>query len=137
MKKDAASKEGQQKGKSSKMVELRPGQQEGSDVKYTLTSQIIHDIFAQFPSGLYNTTFVYDFILQKLTLCCCFPFFPQVKRAYDANVPDKLSEHNFWRRFLASEFFHRTRTGNRSTNAVADDVFDKCLREEDAGRYSV
>ncbi|KAI8577586.1 hypothetical protein K450DRAFT_251531 [Umbelopsis ramanniana AG] len=105
MKKDAASKEGQQKGKSSKMVELRPGQQEGSDVKYTLTSQIIHDIFAQYPS---------------------------VKRAYDANVPDKLSEHNFWRRFLASEFFHRTRTGNRSTNAVADDVFDKCLREEDA-----
>lgn len=51
MKKDAASKEGQQKGKSSKMVELRPGQQEGSDVKYTLTSQIIHDIFAQYPSG--------------------------------------------------------------------------------------
>ncbi|KAM3578830.1 RNA polymerase II transcription factor B subunit 1 [Umbelopsis sp. WA50703] len=105
MKKDAASKEGQQKGKSSKMVELRPGQQEGSDVKYTLTSQIIHDIFAQYPS---------------------------VKRAYDANVPDKMSEQNFWKRFLASEFFHRSRTGNRSTNAAADDVFDKCLREEDA-----
>ncbi|KAG2183387.1 hypothetical protein INT43_006393 [Umbelopsis isabellina] len=105
MKKDAASKEGQQKGKSSKMVELRPGQQEGSDVKYTLTSQIIHDIFAQYPS---------------------------VKRAYDANVPDKMSEQNFWKRFLASEFFHRSRTGNRSTNAASDDVFDKCLREEDA-----
>jgi len=105
MKKDAASREGQQKGKSSKMVELRPGQQEGSDVKYTLTSQIIHDIFAQYPS---------------------------VKRAYDANVPDKLTEQNFWKRFLASEFFHRSRTGSRSTNAVADDVFDKCLREEDA-----
>ncbi|CAO3669230.1 unnamed protein product [Umbelopsis vinacea] len=105
MKKDAASKEGQQKGKSSKMVELRPGQQEGSDVKYTLTSQIIHDIFAQYPS---------------------------VKRAYDANVPDKLTEQNFWKRFLASEFFHRSRTGSRSTNAVVDDVFDKCLREEDA-----
>ncbi|CAO3664100.1 unnamed protein product [Umbelopsis ramanniana] len=134
MKKDAASKEGQQKGKSSKMVELRPGQQEGSDVKYTLTSQIIHDIFAQFPSGLHNTTFMYHFILQKtdVILLFSFSFFPQVKRAYDANVPDKLSEHNFWRRFLASEFFHRTRTGNRSTNAVADDVFDKCLKEEDA-----
>jgi transcription initiation factor TFIIH subunit 1 len=56
-----------------------------------------------------------------------------VKRAYDANVPDKLTEQNFWKRFLASEFFHRSRTGSRSTNAVADDVFDKCLREEDAG----
>lgn len=74
MKKDAASKEGQQKGKSSKMVELRPGQQEGSDVKYTLTSQIIHDIFAQFPSGLYNATFTYDFLLQTLTLSCCFSY---------------------------------------------------------------
>lgn len=33
------------------MVELMPGQQEGSDVKYTLTSQIIHNIFTEFPSG--------------------------------------------------------------------------------------
>lgn len=74
MKKDAASKEGQQKGKSSKMVELRPGQQEGSDVKYTLTSQIIHDIFAQFPSGLYNTTFMYHFILQKTDIILLFSF---------------------------------------------------------------
>jgi hypothetical protein len=60
-------------------------------------------------------------------------FFRIVKRAYDANVPDKLTEQNFWKRFLASEFFHRSRTGSRSTNAVVDDVFDKCLREEDAG----
>lgn len=33
------------------MVELKPGQQEGSDIKYTLTSQIIHNIFTEFPSG--------------------------------------------------------------------------------------
>lgn len=51
LKKDAVSREGKQKGKSSRMVELKPGQQEGSDIKYTLTSQIIHNIFTEFPSG--------------------------------------------------------------------------------------
>ncbi|KAI9022233.1 hypothetical protein CLU79DRAFT_177661 [Phycomyces nitens] len=104
LKKDAISREGRQKGKSSKMVELKPGQQEGSDVKYTLTSQIIHNIFTEFPS---------------------------VKRAYDTNVPDKLSEQQFWKRFLASEFFHRSRTGGRSQLTPYDDIFDRCLQEED------
>lgn len=52
LKKDAVSREGKQKGKSSRMVELKPGQQEGSDIKYTLTSQIIHNIFTEFPSGI-------------------------------------------------------------------------------------
>ncbi|KAI8988724.1 hypothetical protein BDB01DRAFT_782937 [Pilobolus umbonatus] len=104
LKKDSVSREGRQKGKSSRMVELKPGQQEGSDIKYTLTSQIIHNIFTEFPS---------------------------VKRAYDSNVPDKMSEQNFWRRFLASEFFHRSRTGGRSQLAPYDDIFDKCLQEED------
>ncbi|OAD74734.1 hypothetical protein PHYBLDRAFT_61213 [Phycomyces blakesleeanus NRRL 1555(-)] len=104
LKKDAISREGRQKGKSSKMVELKPGQQEGSDVKYTLTSQIIHNIFTEFPS---------------------------VKRAYDTNVPDKLSEQQFWKRFLASEFFHRSRTGGRAQLTPYDDIFDRCLQEED------
>jgi transcription initiation factor TFIIH subunit 1 len=63
LKKDAVSREGKQKGKSSRMVDLKPGQQEGSDIKYTLTSQIIHNIFTEFPS---------------------------VKRAYDSNVPDRV-----------------------------------------------
>ncbi|KAG1139245.1 hypothetical protein G6F37_009903 [Rhizopus arrhizus] len=104
LKKDALSREGKQKGKSSRMVELKPGQQEGTDIKYTLTSQIIHNIFTEFPS---------------------------VKRAYDANVPDKMTEQVFWKRFLASEFFHRSRTGGRSQLAPYDDIFDRCLQEED------
>ncbi|KAI8339712.1 hypothetical protein BC941DRAFT_421236 [Chlamydoabsidia padenii] len=104
LKLDAVSREGRLKGKSSRMVELKPGQQEGSDVKYTLTSQTIHNIFSEYPS---------------------------VKRAYDANVPDKLSEQHFWKRFLASEFFHRSRTGGRSQLTPYDDIFDRCLQEED------
>ncbi|GAA5807349.1 hypothetical protein MFLAVUS_000707 [Mucor flavus] len=104
LKKDAVSREGKQKGKSSRMVELKPGQQEGSDIKYTLTSQIIHNIFTEFPS---------------------------VKRAYDINVPDRMTEQNFWKRFLASQFFHRSRTGGRSQTTPYDDIFDRCLQEED------
>ncbi|RCI06635.1 RNA polymerase II transcription factor B subunit 1 [Rhizopus stolonifer] len=110
LKKDAVSREGKQKGKSSRMVELKPGQQEGTDIKYTLTSQVIHSIFTEFPS---------------------------VKRAYDTNVPDKMTEQVFWKRFLASEFFHRSRTGGRSQLAPYDDIFDRCLQEEDEGRKCV
>ncbi|KAI8070870.1 hypothetical protein BC940DRAFT_12002 [Gongronella butleri] len=102
---DPAAKEGKQKGRSSRMVELNPGQQEGADVKYTLTSQMIHSIFSEYPS---------------------------VKRAYDNNVPDRLTEQNFWKRFLASEFFHRSRTGTRSQMTAYDDIFDRCLEEENA-----
>ncbi|KAI8887742.1 hypothetical protein K501DRAFT_241856 [Backusella circina FSU 941] len=103
LKKDAVSREGKSKGKSSRMTRLNPGQQEGADMKYTLTSQIIHNIFTEFPS---------------------------VKRAYDANVPDKMTEQNFWKRFLASEFFHRSR-GGRNQMTAYDDIFDKCLQEEE------
>lgn len=42
-----------------------------------------------------------------------------------------MSEQNFWKRFLASEFFHRSRTGQRSQLAPYDDIFDRCLQEED------
>ncbi|KAI8089696.1 uncharacterized protein BX664DRAFT_262079, partial [Halteromyces radiatus] len=51
LKLDAVSREGRLKGRSSRMVELKPGQQEGSDVKYTLTSQTIHNIFTEYPSA--------------------------------------------------------------------------------------
>lgn len=44
-----------------------------------------------------------------------------------------MSEQAFWKRFLASEFFHRSRTGQRSQLAPYDDIFDRCLQEEDEG----
>lgn len=44
-----------------------------------------------------------------------------------------MTEQVFWKRFLASEFFHRSRTGGRSQLAPYDDIFDRCLQEEDEG----
>ena len=42
-----------------------------------------------------------------------------------------MTEQAFWKRFLASEFFHRSRTGGRSQLTPYDDIFDRCLQEED------
>lgn len=53
-----------------------------------------------------------------------------VKRAYDAFVPDKLSEAEFWKRYFQSRFFHRSRSG-RGANEPDDDIFDKALEEDE------
>lgn len=45
-----------------------------------------------------------------------------------------MTEQAFWKRFLASEFFHRSRTGGRSQLTPYDDIFDRCLQEEDDGK---
>ncbi|KAK9729663.1 RNA polymerase II transcription factor B subunit 1 [Basidiobolus ranarum] len=93
----------QKRGQSSAWVNLKPTQQEGTDLQYTLTPEIIHGIFLQYPA---------------------------VKRAYDDNVPDKLSEEAFWRRYFASKLFHRVRR-SRSTADHKDDIFDKYLEEDE------
>jgi transcription initiation factor TFIIH subunit 1 len=41
----------QKKGHASAWLDLRPVTEEGRDVKFTLTPQIIHAIFFQHPSG--------------------------------------------------------------------------------------
>lgn len=48
-----------------------------------------------------------------------------------------MSEQAFWKRFLASEFFHRSRTGGRSQLTPYDDIFDRCLQEEDDGMWEM
>lgn len=57
-------------------------------------------------------------------------FLHLVKRAYDAFVPDKLSEGEFWKRYFQSRFFHRSRSG-RGANEPDDDIFDKALEEDE------
>ncbi|ORY05645.1 hypothetical protein K493DRAFT_310897 [Basidiobolus meristosporus CBS 931.73] len=93
----------QKRGQSSAWVNLKPTQQEGTDLQYTLTPEIIHGIFLQYPA---------------------------VKRAYDDTVPDQLSEEDFWRRYFASKLFHRVRR-SRSTADHQDDIFDKYLEEDE------
>ncbi|KAG0056139.1 RNA polymerase II transcription factor B subunit 1 [Gryganskiella cystojenkinii] len=93
----------QQKGQSSAWLDLKPETGESNDVKYVMTPQVIHSVCQQYPS---------------------------IKRAYDAFVPDKLSEAEFWKRYFQSRFFHRSRSG-RGANEPDDDIFDKALAEDE------
>lgn len=94
----------QKKGQaSSSLADIRPTHNEGNDIKYTISTEIIHSIFMHYPS---------------------------VKRAYDENVPNKVSEIDFWKRYFSSKFFHRNRTQGKSHIDTKDSIFDKCLEED-------
>ncbi|KAF9425035.1 RNA polymerase II transcription factor B subunit 1 [Podila epigama] len=98
-----AAMDNQQKGQSSAWLDLKPETGESNDVKYVMTPQVIHSVCQQYPS---------------------------IKRAYDAYVPDKLSEAEFWKRYFQSRFFHRSRSG-RGANEPDDEIFDKALEEDE------
>ncbi|KAJ3213490.1 RNA polymerase II transcription factor B subunit 1 [Dinochytrium kinnereticum] len=93
----------QKKGTSSaSLADVKPSVSEGSDLKYTLTPEIIHSIFIQYPS---------------------------VQKAYNENVPAKLSETDFWTKFIASKYFHKTRLPGQ--NLEVDDIFKNYLVEDE------
>ncbi|KAJ2454023.1 RNA polymerase II transcription factor B subunit 1 [Coemansia sp. RSA 2336] len=91
------------KGESSAWLGLESQNLETGNFKYTITPNVARRIFKEYP---------------------------QVKRAYVDNVPHVVSEKEFWKRFVASQFFNR----GRSADAVKgrDKIFDKCVQEEDS-----
>eukprot|EP00833_Pecoramyces_ruminatium_P006553 jgi/Orpsp1_1/1180585/evm.model.c7180000073986.1 len=94
----------QKKGQaSSSLADIRPTHSEKNDIKYTMTTEIIHSIFIHYPS---------------------------VKKAYDENVPKKIDDEEFWKRYFSSKFFHRNRTQGKSHIDTKDAIFDKCLEED-------
>ncbi|TFY80605.1 hypothetical protein EWM64_g3406 [Hericium alpestre] len=103
-----AAADSQRKGRPGQLVDPRPQAIEGGDVKIVVTPQLVHDIFEEYPV---------------------------VAKAYDENVPNKLSEGEFWKRYFQSKLFHSHRASIRSTAAqhvVKDDIiFDKYLEKPD------
>ncbi|KAJ2618100.1 RNA polymerase II transcription factor B subunit 1 [Coemansia sp. RSA 1365] len=91
------------KGESSTWLDLTPTTHETGNFKYTITPSVARRIFKEYP---------------------------QVKRAYVDNVPHKLTEKLFWKRFVASQFFNRGRSAEAFKGR--DNIFDKCSLEEDA-----
>ncbi|KAJ2162689.1 RNA polymerase II transcription factor B subunit 1 [Coemansia sp. RSA 552] len=91
------------KGESSTWLDLAPTTQETGNFKYTITPSVARRIFKEYP---------------------------QVKRAYVDNVPHKVGEKVFWKRFVASQFFNRGRSADAFKGR--DSIFDKCSLEEDA-----
>lgn len=69
-----------------------------------------------------------------------FILYPAVHKAYEEKVPLELSDEQFWRKYLESEFFHRDRgrlgTAARNQHGVASKETRKDIRsaEEDDAR---
>ncbi|EEB94959.1 hypothetical protein MPER_06148, partial [Moniliophthora perniciosa FA553] len=100
--------EAQKKGKPGQLVDPRPEAVEGGEIKIRITPQLVHDIFDEYPV---------------------------VAKAYNDNVPIKLSEEEFWKRYFQSKLFNAHRACIRSSAAqhvVKDDpIFDQYLEKDD------
>ncbi|OLY82856.1 General transcription factor IIH subunit 1 [Smittium mucronatum] len=91
-----------QKGDESSWLEFSPVVMDNGNFKYTITPEIAKAIFKQYP---------------------------QIKQAYIDNVPHKLPESVFWKRFLSSQFFNQNKV--TSVRAGKDSIFDKLMDDED------
>ncbi|KAI0768370.1 hypothetical protein BC629DRAFT_1535963 [Irpex lacteus] len=102
-----AAAERQKKGKPGQLVDPRPQTVDG-EIKIVITPQLVHDIFDEYPV---------------------------VAKAYNENVPKKLSEAEFWKRYFQSKLFNAHRASIRSAatqHVVKDDpIFDKYLEKDD------
>ncbi|KAG8213565.1 hypothetical protein J3R82DRAFT_10220 [Butyriboletus roseoflavus] len=103
-----AATENQKRGRPGQLVDPRPQTVEGGEVKIVITPQLVHDIFEEFPV---------------------------VAKAYNDNVPNKLSEAEFWKRYFQSKLFNAHRASIRSSatqHVVKEDpIFDKYLEKDD------
>ncbi|KAJ1966947.1 RNA polymerase II transcription factor B subunit 1 [Dispira parvispora] len=72
----------------------------------------------------------FTYTLNKDKMYHIFQLHPKVRQAYQDNVPHKLSENEFWKRFLVSKLFHRDRSSTSFTGP-SDELFDQCLEEEE------
>ncbi|KII92831.1 hypothetical protein PLICRDRAFT_89359 [Plicaturopsis crispa FD-325 SS-3] len=100
--------ENQKRGRPGQLVDPRPQTVEGGEIKIVITPQLVHDIFEEYPV---------------------------VAKAYSENVPNKLSEADFWKRYFQSKLFNTHRASVRSSAAQhvdkPDPIFDKYLEKED------
>jgi BSD domain len=55
-----------------------------------------------------------------------------VQQKHYENVPDKMSEEDFWTRFFQSHYFHRD-----YFNHTSKDLFADCARKDEQGMQSL
>ncbi|EGC30894.1 hypothetical protein DICPUDRAFT_89879 [Dictyostelium purpureum] len=101
LKTDSTRSERQNTGMPSNFIaDVRPSTETANTIKYKFTPTVIHQIFIQHPS---------------------------VEKAYKENVPLKISEQAFWRKYVQSKYFHRDRT---NAPPIDDDLFSKYETDE-------
>ncbi|EIM19347.1 hypothetical protein E3Q22_04208 [Wallemia mellicola] len=98
----------QKPGKSSTLVDPRPTSSQPGEFTITITPQLVHDIFQEYPV---------------------------VQKAYVENVPNPLNDNDFWIRYFHSHLFARHRASSRqdANEARNDPIFDQYLEEADDG----
>ncbi|PVG02486.1 hypothetical protein CPB86DRAFT_864878 [Serendipita vermifera] len=105
---EAAVTELQKKGKSSRLVDPKPGVSTSGDMRVVMTPQLALDIFEEWPV---------------------------VHKAYKDNVPANMSEAEFWKRYFESRLYHNHKASVRSSAAQhvikEDPIFDKYLEPVD------
>mmetsp|Transcript_43446 Transcript_43446/g.82905 ORF Transcript_43446/g.82905 Transcript_43446/m.82905 type:complete len:636 (-) Transcript_43446:158-2065(-) len=90
------------------MAEVRPTSDGRSNtVKFNLTPEMMHQIFAEKPA---------------------------VRKAYLANVPEKMSEREFWTRYCRSQYFQRVRKGAAAQGE--EEAEDLALFQDDGASES-
>ncbi|KAJ1505485.1 hypothetical protein HMI56_001106 [Coelomomyces lativittatus] len=95
----------QERGPSSTWVsDIKPTAQQGDEIKFTLTPHVIHSLFLQYP---------------------------EARKIYETHVPDKLSEHDFWTRFLKAQLAWQSLAKISATESITkiDPLFDKCFKQ--------
>lgn len=106
-----------------------------------------NDIFAELNRKLVrmqqrNETKI-ELKLDAATIREIFIAYPHVKKAFDLNVPHKVSETAFWTRFLQSQYFHRDRGGLTDVSTTMrrssqqDDMFAGDREMDDSGAFQL
>jgi len=82
------------------MADIKPQADGANGIRYNLTTDIIQSIFKTYPA---------------------------VKRKHSENVPEKMTEQDFWTKFFQSHYFHRDRLHGKGIK----DIFTECAKDDD------